>query len=90
MVGVRSLLTQLSITVARRIILVQLRQFVRVPLEDLFLLVWIATLVRPLGVLATPTVSLGDVVLPELANAIALPLLGLLVSRLVSRGVLML
>ena len=90
MVGVRSLLSQLSITVARRIILVQLRQFVRVPLKDLFLLVWITSLVRPLRVLATPTVSLGDVVLPELANAIALPLLGLLVSSLVSRGVLML
>ena len=78
MVGVSSLLSQLSVTVARRIILVQLRQLVRVPLEDLFLLVWVATLVGPLGVLATPAVSLGDVVLPELANAIVLPLLRLL------------
>ena len=75
MIGMRALLSKRCITVARRIILMQLGQLVGMSLEDLFLLVWVAALVWSLRVLATSAVSFGDVVLPELANAITLPLL---------------
>ena len=69
----RALVSQLSFTIARRTILVQLCQLVWMSLEDLFLLVWVATLIRALGVLATSTVSFGDVLLPKLVYAIVLP-----------------
>ena len=70
-----TLIPQLSLAVAR--ILGQLGELVRVPIEDLFfLLVRVTALVGPLRVLAAPSVSFRDVVLPKLADIVVWPLLG--------------
>ena len=69
-----TLIPQLSLAIAR--ILGEFRELVRVPIEDLvLLLVRITTLIWPLRVLAASSVSLRDVVLPELTDVVIWPLL---------------
>ena len=75
-----TLIPQLSLAIAR--ILGQFGELVRVPIEDLvLLLVRITTLIWPLRVLAASSVSFRDVVLPELTDVVIWP-------RLNCRGVL--
>ena len=70
-----ALVPQLPLAITR--ILRQLGQLIWVPIENLiFLLVWITALVWPLRVLATPSVSFRDVVLPKLTYVVVRPLLG--------------
>lgn len=69
-----TLIPQLSFAIAR--ILGKFGELVRVPIEDLvLLLIRITTLIWPLGVLAASSVSFRDVVLPELTDVIIRPLL---------------
>ena len=69
-----TLIPQLSLAIAR--ILGEFRELVRVPIEDLvLLLVRITTLIWPLRVLAASSVSFRDVVLPELTDVVIRPLL---------------
>ena len=69
-----TLIPQLSLAIAR--ILGQFGELVWVPIEDLvLLLVRITTLIWPLRVLAASSVSLRDVVLPELTDVVIWPLL---------------
>ena len=70
-----SLIPQLSFAITG--ILGQFGELVRgVPIEDLvLLLVRITTLIWPLRVLAASSVSLRDVVLPELTDVVIWPLL---------------
>ena len=69
-----TLIPQLSLAIAR--ILGQFGELVRVPIEDLvLLLVRITTLIWPLRVLSASSVSFRDVVLPELTDVVIRPLL---------------
>ena len=69
-----TLIPQLPFAIAR--ILGKFRELVRVSIEDLvLLLVRITTLIWPLRVLAASSVSLRDVVLPELTDVVIWPLL---------------
>ena len=69
-----TLIPQLPFAIAR--ILGKFRELVRVSIEDLvLLLVRIATLIWPLRVLAASSVSLRDIVLPELTDVVIWPLL---------------
>ena len=69
-----SLIPQLSFAITG--ILGQFGELVRVPIEDLvLLLVRITTLIWPLRVLAASSVSFRDVVLPKLTDVVIRPLL---------------